>query len=110
MSQNAPPRLTGRMWSTTRAGRTSPESRQETHNGDFWRTIPRSRCHLLDLYRGSYACGERPRDEFASSLVLIQGRVGGFQLNVGTPKGRKIYTLIDALLKRWGTKTFRGWT
>ena len=36
---------------------------------------------------------------------MIQGRVGGFQLNVGMTKDREIYTLIDALLKRWGTKT-----
>jgi hypothetical protein len=110
MSQNAPPRLTGRMWSTTRAGRTTPESRQETHNGDDWRTAKRNRCHLFDLYRGSYACGERPRDEFASFALMIQGRVGGFQLNVGITKDREIYTLIDTLLKRWGTKTFHCWT
>ena len=36
---------------------------------------------------------------------MIQGRVGGFQLNVGITKDREIYTLIDALLKRWGTNS-----
>ena len=91
MSQNSPPSRTRTMWSTTLAGSMRWFAWQLAHNGESRRTNSRSRFQRAELYRLSFAWGDRvppapPPPECSGDdgdgLATHGGRCG-FQLNLG---------------------------
>ena len=73
-------------WSTTRAGVTRPASTQHEQSGQRLRTSARNRRHRVVWYRSSVAWGDRDWLLVGLADGVIQGRLGDFQLIVGTPQ------------------------